>query len=291
MNKVIALSVFGYNNEHKDCHSFAAFLRFLNITLRAYNTLFSDWQIYLAIDKQSYAAFPDYFNYLYDNGIIQHRHILERKELCRNMLWRLNPVEWADYTICRDIDSLPTYRERQAVEQWLQNDTLAHSMNDSISHNIALMGGMIGFKKGAIDVSEIDTCGIDYSIKGSDQDYLNKIVYPQVQHSITEHRVLGLPKTFYNKYSYDTIPDVEIPVDKDEHATYFFADKQRIFRCNALVNHIGQGGFHLEKNYNAILNRTYEGACPFWFENANPLLHEKLWHIEKQMPDIFYWTK
>ena len=128
------------------------------------------------------------------------------------MLWRLNPIHIADYTICRDIDSLPTYRELQATQLWLNNGTAAHSINDSLGHSIPLLGGMVGFRKKSFDLQNIDVCGIDFSFKGADQDYLNKFILPIVNNSITEHRVLGMPIRAENPYSYNFIENIKNPI-------------------------------------------------------------------------------
>ena len=45
MLKVISLSLFGYNNNHSECHTFDSFIRFLSINLRAAKTIFNDWKI------------------------------------------------------------------------------------------------------------------------------------------------------------------------------------------------------------------------------------------------------
>lgn len=292
MLKVISFSIFGYNNNHPDCHSFDSFVRFLTVNLRAANVLFNDWKIYLAIDRESLDAYGEYFEFIKANNLIHYIDVQPRKELTRNMLWRVIPVDFADYTICRDIDSLFTYRELQAVCKWIENGTVAHSMNDSLGHTIPLLGGMIGFRKKAFDIGNIDSCRLDYSIKGADQTYLNDIVYPQVKNSITEHRVIGMPVRAENPYSYNYIQDIKPDVSNyDEHSKEFFSKPELLERSNLLVNHLGQGGFFFDKYYNDILDRHYEGALTFWNEYGNKEFIEKLNEIESKFPDLFYWTK
>lgn len=292
MLKVISLSIFGYNNNHADCHSFDSFVRFLSVNLRAINVLFNDWKVYLAIDRESLDAYKEYFEFIKNNNMIHYIDVHERKQLTRNMLWRVIPVSWADYTICRDIDSLFTYRELQAVNKWIQNGTVAHSMNDSVSHTIPLMGGMVGFKKKAFDIGNIDNYNIDYSIKGADQTYLNQVVYPQVQNSITEHRVLGMPIRHENPYSYNNIEDITIDVSNyDDHSKQFFGNPDLLKRSTDLINHLGMGGFFPLKWRNDVINKDYEGAFTFWDKFGNKELNEKLNEIEKKYPEIFYWHK
>ena len=292
MLKVISLSLFGYNNNHSECHTFDSFIRFLSINLRAAKTIFNDWKIYLALDKESYTAYQGYFDFCKNNGIIDYIDIHERRQLTRNMLWRVIPVSWADYTICRDIDSLFTYRELQAVNKWIQNGTMAHSMNDSLGHTIPLLGGMIGFRKNAFDINNIDSCRLDYSIKGADQDYLNQVVYPQVQNSITEHRVIGMPVRSENPYSYNHIENIQVDTSNyDEYSKEFLINPELLERCNALTNHIGCGGILIDPVFNEISNRKYEGALPFWSKHCSEELNNKLNEIEKEYPNVFYWQK
>lgn len=292
MLKVISLSIFGYNNNHADCHSFDSFVRFLSVNLRAINVLFNDWKVYLAIDRESLDAYKEYFEFIKNNNMIHYIDVHERKQLTRNMLWRVIPVSWADYTICRDIDSLFTYRELQAVNKWIQNGTVAHSMNDSLGHTIPLLGGMIGFKKNAFDINNIDSCRLDYSIKGADQDYLNQVVYSQVQNSITEHRIIGMPVRTENPYSYNHIENIQIDTSNyDEYSKEFFSNPELLKRSNDLCNHLGQGGFYVTKTRVDVLNREYEGAVTFWSEYGNKEVNEKLNEIEKKYPEIFYWQK
>ena len=245
----------------------------------------------LHLEKETYnSPYKDYFDALPITIKLK-----DRADLCRAMLWRVEPVDYADYTICRDLDALPTLRERQAVEIWIRNDTLAHSMNDSISHCIPLMGGMIGFKKNAFP---IDITG-NFRAKGSDQTWLNNYVYPKVSHSITEHRILGMAINPDNPYSNNYIQDIKIeglPPQINESndlinhiGPVFKSMNYEDYKdSNDLVNHIGQAGFHLDKTTNTITNKTYAGAVNYWVNN-NPI-EDKL-VIESQYKDIFYWQK
>ena len=65
------------------------------------------------------------------------------------MLWRLLPIfEYnVERIICRDTDSPLTYREAQMVKEWENSPKVVHAITDSVSHNIPLMGGMIGLTK------------------------------------------------------------------------------------------------------------------------------------------------
>lgn len=110
---------------------------------------------------------------------------------CESMLWRLKPIwmEGVERVICRDLDSLLTYRDMKSVERWIASGKSAHGMNDNPAHGgLPLMGGMCGFKSEAIKKHfptwESLIEGFDLSQHGSDQELLMKRVYPIVQNDI-----------------------------------------------------------------------------------------------------------
>jgi hypothetical protein len=271
--KVISYSLFGFNKERQEnCFVFADYLRGLNLNIRLARVLYPDYVVRLHTDKSTY------------DGL---KHILERlpiqvvqcedAELTKAMLWRMKPLfdSKVKIVLCRDLDSPLTYRERQAVRYWENREKVAHAMTDSISHDVAMMGGMIGFKTQYFkDYTGFDTWeqmvenrGIDYRRKGADQDLLNKYVYPCFakygSDSITQHYILGHGNTFLSDY-HNTIPnmDIESPIE---------------FKCtNDLCGHIGAAGYYTSPMLSFILK--YKD------------LFVDLWEIEKEYKDIYYWT-
>jgi hypothetical protein len=282
INKCISLSLFGFGQEEKDCHSFKSFMQFFSVNLRAYKFLFPDYDIVLYIDADSYKSHILYFGEIHQLDFVRIWVIAEKEDLCKSMLWRLYPVFSYDYTICRDIDSLPTLKDWRCVEKWIQDGTKAHAISDSISHTIPLMGGMIGFTKYAFPKYILENPNFDFKRKGSDQDFLNKFVLPYVSHSLSEFRFLGISPMPNNSFAHDT--------SSGEFST--------TLTCDLLVNHIGQGGYHLEETFNEITNRKYEGALNYYVRNPQVELlgkevcelNQKLLEAEKLYPETFYWT-
>jgi len=276
-NKCVSLSLFGFGQEDKDCHSFRSFLQFFSVNLRAYKFLFPDYDIVLYIDADSYKSHILYFGEIHKLDFVKIWIMAEKEDLCKSMLWRLYPVFHYDYTICRDIDSLPTLKDWRCVEKWIQDGTKAHAISDSISHTIPLMGGMIGFKKYAFPNHILQNPKFDFKRKGSDQDFLNQLVLPYVNDSLSEFRFLGISPMPNNHFAHDV---GRFSTDTD---------------CDKLVNHIGQGGYHLEETFNEILNRKYQGALnyyvrtPFLTKEVAEL-NEFLLESEKLYPETFYWT-
>lgn len=280
--KVISLSLFGYNNKNKDCYSFENFVALFNTSLRAYNIFFNDFKIALHVDRVSYYAYQRYFDFLVENKFVYHLQILDQASLCRAMLWRLNPVQWADYTICRDIDYMPTIKDRMAVQVFMRNKTICHAISDNPSHTVKLMGGMIGFRKNAFDLKIINSCGMNFDTKGDDQTFLDTYIWHIVKKSITQHRLKGLPCDASNIFSYNFIQNIEINTQQfsSEFAVNFIKNKQKVYRQNKLSNFIGAP-------YRITASDGYQGAYNVMQQIGDSVVNKKLRQIQDQYPFIF----
>jgi len=264
MKKVVSLSLFGYQNEHFHTYSYGQYMQFFSVELRAYRVLFPDWKIHLSLDSNAYTAYSNYFDELRDLNYIEYT-LKVPTGWGSNSLWRLEPTRFAEYTICRDIDALPTYRERQAVDIWLRNDTLSHIMTDSISHSHQMMAGMCGFKKGVINLQQLESS--NFSTKGNDQDFLLHNVYPNLKHSITEHKILGLQVDTNNPYSYNYIENIDV-----EDINLSLENK---LESNKLVEQMGAAGFDLIK------------VLKFYEEHGDSEFNKNMLKIEKNYKNIF----
>jgi hypothetical protein len=278
----IAYSLFGYNQQHDGCFDFRSYLRNFQLNLRIAQLLYPGWEVQLMVDEDSFnSPYLYYFEKLgRDNkAFVSHA---PKSELCRMMLWRLCPIFWIDNkhnpiherVICRDTDSLLSYRERQAVEYWQRGPKMAHAITDSVSHSITLMGGMIGFQSGPfrdrMGVKSFDELlslsqGIDFTRKGADQDFLNRYVLPKVADSITEHFVLGHPQTFRgdcHNFIHDIdLKEIGVPDELKETNGYGFHIGAAGFQTDAVVKFLQKHGKD---------NEYWEG-------------------LERQYPEIFYW--
>lgn len=282
----ISYSLFGYNQQHENCYDFRAYLRGLHLNIRVAQLLYPGWQVCLMVEESIHKTSP-YINYTWrlseDNKV--DLYVLPKAELCKMMLWRLFPIYFPNYPnenygykydriICRDTDSLLSYRERQAVEYWMRGPKMAHAITDSISHTITLMGGMIGFQSGPfrdrMGVKSFDELlalshGIDFNRKGADQDFLNRYVLPKVADSITEHFVLGHPQTFRgdcHNFIHDIdLKEIGVPDELKETNGYGFHIGASGFQTDAVVKFLERHGKD---------NEYWEG-------------------LEKQYPETFYW--
>jgi hypothetical protein len=272
-SRVIAYSLFGYGKATpENCFEFKSYLRCLAINIRLARLLYPNWTIIVHIDTQTYNGFNDFFDQLPIEVVI-----CEEAPLTKAMLWRMMPCfKEYDAVICRDLDSPLTYREAQAVEYWLRNGKCVHAITDSISHNLPMLGGMIGFRPhDFIRTCNYDAWGnmlgsvnIDWNRKGADQDFLNQYIYrtysqPQID-SITQHYVKGMPQTYLSDF-HTEIQNIEVPnVPKELNAS------------NDICGHIGAAGW-------------YETAL-FKFLRQHWERFDDLLEIEKPLSNIFYWV-
>jgi hypothetical protein len=256
MKKAIAYALFGYGQEkHKDCFDFNSYLRSMHICLRFNRILYPGWQMVVNIDHQTWSSpYRPIFEWHQSKGFIRFE-LQDNGPLCRNMLWRLKTVfdydhpDWRyTHVICRDLDSISTYREAQMVQEWINEDKAVHCITDSISHTIPMMGGLVGFRPGYLnDILKLNinpeaawdkllqyAPDLDFKRKGSDQDFLNRVIYPLVGNSVTEHFIKGMRENIAeaNGRHYKVDETIDIGVDPKFKET------------NLLAGHAGSAGFY-----------------------------------------------
>lgn len=277
----IAYSLFGADEHYDQCFEVKSYIRGFHLNLRIAQLLYPDWLVVLMVDEPTYRS--QYQGYLWklNQDFKIDLKVLPKGELCTMMLWRLFPMfqdsgkkPKYERVICRDTDSLLSYRERQAVEYWLRGPKMAHAITDSVSHSVTLMGGMIGFMSGPfrnrMAVSSFDELlalsqGIDFTKKGADQDFLNRYVLPKVADSITEHFVLGHPQTFRGD-CHNFIHDIDLKE---------IGVGDELKETNGYAFHIGASGMQTDAVVKFL--EKYGKDNEYWEA------------IEKQYPEIFYW--
>ena len=273
MKKIISYALFGYGKEASvDWFEFNTYLRGLMINIRMQQLLMPDWKIRVYIDRISYEKFQELFDALDMIEIV----VESPAELSRASLWRLKPLFDAEveYMISRDLDSILTYRDAQAVKDWIDSGKCAHAITDSEGHGIPMLAGMIGFwckywkdYTNIISWDQIVEYRGNYSVKGTDQDIINQMIYPMFanrnKESILQHYVKGMPNTFLNGYR-NHIPDVDLGIDT------------ALKSSNSIAGHIGAAGWY-ETELFKFMNNYHDQ-----FERINKL--------EKLFPTIFYWN-
>lgn len=290
MSKCISYSLFGYGQEqNQNCFTFNSYLTSLGYCLRMNAIIYPDWETVVHIDRPTYDGFKSYWDKIQNEKI--RVVICSPAPLCLAMLWRLKPVfernydssvggytDWKyTHVICRDLDSPSPYREAQCVAEWIEHDKAAHAITDSISHTIPLMGGLIGFRPayiaerlGCLTWDELISRanGINFDQKGSDQDFLNREIYPRIARqgndSITQHYLLGCANTFLSDY-HNRIPEIELSIGEE------------MKESNDSCCHLGQSGW--------LLPPTWK----FFDKHKDKFTHIE--EAEKEFPNVFYWIE
>lgn len=282
--KAISYSLFGYgHNPQQNSFEFVTYLRGMWTNMRVNRVLYPDWKMVVNLERASSGGeYNKVFSWAYDRGLIDITPH-DTAPLCEAMLWRMAPIfkkqdrTWKyTHVLCRDIDSIATYREAQMVQEWINEDKTIHCITDSISHNIPMMGGMIGVRPAYFtERMKSNTWGefmglagnIDFSRKGSDQDFLCRVVYPRNSDSATEHFILGMKQTIpEGDGRHYCVPDIELDgVDPAQKCT------------NDLAGHVGAAG-------------CYEPVMVKWLNTMDPFRDEYA-EIEKRFPQLFFWRQ
>lgn len=258
MAKAISYALFGYDRaQHKDCFDFLSYLRSMHICIRFNRILYNGWDNVINMDESTYnSPYKKIFDWHQSKGFIKIKLWPNQVPLCEAMLWRVSTVfdydhpNWRyTHVICRDLDSISTYREAQMVKQWIDEDKAIHCITDSVSHDIAMLGGLCGFRPGYVnDILKLTNkpdqafnkliakgCGIDFNVKGSDQKFLNDFIYNTAcANSATEHFIQGRvrDRKEENGRHYSIDESIDIGVEQIFKATNLFA------------GHCGAAGFY-----------------------------------------------
>lgn len=256
---------------------YKSIVRAMMLNIRNNAVLFPKWKTIVYVCQDGYNRHKDMWDRIYSDDLAIIKVYPNTGVQCEMMLWRMRAVfiDDAEFVFCRDADSLCTYRERQAMEEFMSEpDKTCHAITDSISHTIALMGGLCGFhasnfrmKTGfncwgdLLDVAET----FNLKDKGGDQEFLNSKVLPKVYDSMTEHFLTGGPG-YFRAQSKRRVADIELDIPKEieEHS-------------NSLVFHMGQAGFPIE------------ATLRFLKQHGNKEVEIKAEAIEKKEPSIYYW--
>ncbi len=278
MKGAISYSLFGYGQQRAaGSFDFLSYLRGLLMSIRMNRLVFPGWVVVVNTDEPTFKAYAGLLAALPIKTIIH-----EAAPLTKAMLWRMQPVfYYNEYThvICRDLDSPPTYREAQCVQEWINSDLAAHAITDSISHGVPMLGGMIGFVTGYWpmrtglqhwnDMFKFNRDKYDWTQKGMDQAYLNAEIYPKFADpnapAIMQHYLLGMPNTFLPGYR-NTIPAISVDGVDPEMA-----------ESNESCSHMGQAGW--------LLPQTFR-----FFQKHKDKLTDIL-EAEREWPDVAYWLK
>lgn len=122
----------------------------------------------------------------------------EKQKLLTGLYWRFFVMDDPNVKrfLIRDADSLLSYRERAAVDQWLESDFWFHTMHDNYSHTELILAGMWGgctgvFQRLDDDILNFIQTGRYLNERVMDQHYLRYCVWPTIEQSLLSHDSQG----------------------------------------------------------------------------------------------------
>lgn len=292
----VSYSIFGNRHvKHENCFSYDSYMRGLMINLRLNRLIFPGWDTVIHVNKST--EHQDFFHSL---RTLPNVSVVfcEDAPLCKAMLWRLKPIfelranAWKyEHVICRDVDSPTIYKDAQAVSYWMTRNKAVHAITDSDGHGIPMMGGMVGFKpelftaivgvKTWDDLIRIgDTYGFNYNEKGTDQNFLNRAIYPLVSQpgrdSITQHYFEGMPNSHLSDYHTCAQCPRKASGHRDDcpnNISIPIPDEMK--ESNTIAGHIGAAGY-------------YEGPLFKFIYKYNERFKDII-KLEEQLKEIFFW--
>jgi hypothetical protein len=265
MKALLSYSLFGDPSSFE----FGFYLRGCFFNIRMNRILFPEFHtiIYATTD-----IINKYYDVLGDVGQLTNKLTIQEEDnnpkRCEGMLRRMMPLFEKDFdtVICRDLDSVSTYREALCTYEWLNSGLPFHAINDNAAHG-GLMGGLIAFKsedfKQATGYKSFEQMirGLDLRQHGSDQNFLNKSILPKIKNKLLLHNLKGAG-------CQASVVKTEVPASGP-------VDKK--YEHSGLISrYIGSAG-------------VIDFELLRWFKTHDP--NPKWDAFEKKYPETFYWTR
>lgn len=257
--KVISYSIFGADNT--ELHWYLRGILY-NVTMN--KLLFPEWQTIVYVEMK---VMHKYFQFI--SNLKAEVVVCETENLCKSMLWRLKPIfNEAEYVLCRDADSLTTYREAQMVNEFINSDLSVHGITDNPAHTQPLMGGLCGFKASVLRDKYktwdnlISKSKINIGERGTDQVFMAQEIYPHFKDQMFGHYIKGCNPNGEARVRYE-VPNGGLPgVDP------------KLWESNLCVDFAGSAGCK-EMETVRFLNRF----SPGWVD----------YNLAIMYPKIYYW--
>jgi len=156
--------------------------------IRMIKTYYPDWCVYVYIGNDV----PESFVYTLIAVDVRVRYTNETGSI--NMIYRFLAIEEPDVELMmvRDADSRIHWKDRWAINEFVNSPKLAHTIRDQTMHTIPMLGGLWGLKKSAN--VPIGLCFNHYKTEqliignaGKDQTFLNTYIWPRVKHTLLAH--------------------------------------------------------------------------------------------------------
>lgn len=188
-----------YEKEKGD--SALQFEQFIRMLVRAHHVIWRGWEMRLYVDdhvktlpswpmierySRTEASYRLEGRHNFLNTLLTVVNCGPAEDLCKSMLWRMIPAFQGQDKIvaCRDVDSVPMPRDREAVEEWLSTDKTVHVIHDAAPHS-GVMGGTTTVRShrfqdlvGSRTMEQFLAHGhdLDWKKQGADQHLLNRLL-------------------------------------------------------------------------------------------------------------------
>jgi hypothetical protein len=265
--KVISYALFGDPKSFE----FNWYLRGIYFNFRMARLLYPEWTVWWHVEHDIYADLLP----LLEHEIFESVHATVRDPApkCESMMWRLRPLYYntmdVTHVLSRDADAILTYKEAQAVQEWIDSGLGFHGITDDPAHSIPMMGGMTGFRVDHFKSTfpEYNTFeklveGADLKNHGTDQNLLMSRIFPKAKDNMMGHFFKGCQDKVkvVTRHVSNQIPGVD----------------PRLWESNNTCRMIGSPGvvdFELLRFFKRFDNDP------------------KFDRFEKQFPDLFYWQR
>lgn len=196
--KVIAFSLFAPHEGNKEELS-RSYLSGMLENVEAAKLFYPDWVVRVYLFDIPVALEAKLLRAENVEVVRCQESVMTRGSSSRKMMSRFLTYDSPDvmYTIVRDADSRLNPREMFAVNEWLSSGMDFHIMRDHEEHNVPVLGGMFGIKRGALNssMSKLVTQAFDTNpsgivgARGEDQSFLMKYIWPLVKVSTLAHDI------------------------------------------------------------------------------------------------------
>lgn len=139
------------------------------------------WTLVFYVDAQTVPA--DIIKGLKDRGAT----VITEGEFNGNMFGRFTIADNKDFDrfIVRDVDSRPSKREKEAVDEWIKSGKPMHNIRDHENHDELVMGGLWGGKNGLLRGQKMTDLINNWTTRdlksyGQDQSFLADLLIPVV---------------------------------------------------------------------------------------------------------------
>lgn len=171
---------------------------------------YPEWECRMYVDS---SITNELINELSDLGAILYYR--DETDGSSGMLWRFEAMfdDTIDYFIIRDADSRITYREKLAVDEWVNSGKGFHVMRDNPGHGTSILGGMWGGRTQLCKKYKyVFETEVFKAHKGYDQEFLTRYLWRDVRENMICHR-----SHYFRGYATEYDVDFPIPLELNHY--------------------------------------------------------------------------